>query len=197
MNRGSSKYRIWIYLMAVAGAIVAVLFCYQFMFRFPIWTLRAFKVPSRSMCPTICSGERIVVQIQNEKSYIPKRCDVIAFDYGADRSKFIKRVIGLPGDVVAPGPNDTILVNGQPWQPPPICAKSLLPAEPNRDNSAYSGFRETHVPPGEVFVIGDNLYDSLDSRIDQFEHVTIDKIFGKPVMIYWSPDSARIGCSIK
>lgn len=196
MSGAPSQYRVWIYLIALAGFLLVLLFAYEFFYRYPIWTLRAFRVPSKSMCPTICSGERILVHVQNGIAYIPHRGDVIAFRYQPD-AIFLKRVIGLPGDVVAPGPNDTILVNGQPWQPPPVCAKSLLANDSNHVTVQYSTFKETRVPPNQLFVIGDNLTNSFDSRIGTFEPVTTDKIIGLPVLIYWSPESSRIGCPIR
>jgi signal peptidase I len=56
--------------------------------------------------------------MQNGAVYLPKRGDVIVFEYGPDRANFIKRLIGLPGDLVAAGPQDSILVNGRPWSTP-------------------------------------------------------------------------------
>jgi signal peptidase I len=197
MTEASSKYRIWIYLFVGIGLVLAALFGYEFIYRYPIWTLHAFSVPSSSMCPTICNGERVLAEMRGELPYAPRRGEVILFDNGRDPAKFVKRVIGVPGDIVAPGPNGTILVNGRSWQGPPICAKSLLPTATNPDISLYSAFKETVVMPGHVFVIGDNLYNSFDSRIPQFEPVTFDKVRGRPVMIYWSPDSSRIGCAIQ
>jgi len=148
------------------------------------------------MCPTICSEERILVEMQVGMPYIPKRGDVVAIDYGVDHAILTKRVVGLPGDVVSLGPDDNLLVNGKPWQAPPVCAKSLL-NKSSDDHSPYRDFKETHVQPGRLFVIGDNFFDSFDSRFAQFEPVTPDQVIGKPFMIYWSPERARIGCPVR
>ncbi len=94
MTDSSSKYRIWIYLMVSVGALLAALFAYQFVYRYPIWTLRAFVVPSSSFCPSICKGERVLVQMQFGKPYVPKRGEVIVFPHGPDQVNYIKRVIG-------------------------------------------------------------------------------------------------------
>jgi signal peptidase I len=196
MNDTPSKYRTWIFLLVAAGFVLAGAFVYEFFYRYPIWTLRAFVARSSSMCPAICDGERILVEMRGEEPYVPKRDDVIVFKYGQDQANFIKRVIGVPGDIVGPGPGNTILVNGHAWQAPPICAKSLLPTNKG-DDSPPLAFKETRVPPGQVFVIGDNLNNSFDSRIAQFNPVTLDKVRGRPVMIYWSSESSRIGCPIQ
>jgi signal peptidase I len=152
--------------MAAAGAMLAGLFVYQFVFRYPFWTLHAFVVPSGSFCPTICRGERIVAQMQWGNPYVPKRGDVILFQHGPNQTNYIKRVIGIPGDVVGPGPRNTILVNGQPWQPPAACAKSLC--QP-KDTSfiPFPPFHNATVAPNQIFVVGDNLEDSFDSRMEE------------------------------
>jgi signal peptidase I len=159
VKNAPSNYRTFLYIISSFGLVVAAVFAYEFFYRYPIWTLRAFRVPSSSMCPTICSGERVLAQMQYGKVYVPKRGDVILFQYGPDHVLFIKRIIGLPGDAVAAGPANKILVNDSAWQPPPVCGRSLsLP-----DNSSAVSFATRKVPTGQVFVIGDNLNNSLDS----------------------------------
>jgi signal peptidase I len=191
------KYTIWIYLLAAGGLVLVSLFSYEFLYRFRVWSLRAFRVPSRSMYPTICKDERVFVQMQYGKPYLPKRGDVIAFLYGEQKLVYIKRVIGLPGDIVSPGRNGTILVNGRPWVAPPVCGSPVLESDNDHNPAPYLPFQETGVLPGHLFVIGDNLYESFDSRINQFAPVTADMVIGRPVMIYWSRGSARIGCPVK
>lgn len=90
------------------------------------------------MRPTICRGERILVEMQVGQPYVSKRGDVIVFEHGPESVNFIKRVIGLPGDIVAPGVNDTVLVNGRSWQTPSICANSLLLSRTNAEASRTS-----------------------------------------------------------
>jgi signal peptidase I len=178
MRDTPTHYRFWLYVLISIGSVIAALFSYQFFYRYPIWTLRAFRVPASSMCPAICNGERVFVQMRNGDSYVPHRGDVIAFNYNGEEATFLQRV-------------------RPPWQAPPVCAKSLVPAESNSNSGLYSGFNEKGVPAGEIFVIGDNLYNSNDSRVEGFAPITLDQVIGKPVMIYWSPESARIGCPIR
>lgn len=187
-----STFRIFLYIAVSIGALLACLFAYEFLYAHPIWGLRAFNVRSGSMCPTVCQGERVFADMNFGVSYTPVRNDVVVLLYGQDQVLFVKRVIGLPGDTISPGPGKTILVNGRPWQPPAVCGKSLLPPE----NIPASVFPSTKVQDDQLFVIGDNVTHSLDSRFTQFEPVHLGQIVGKAALIYWSPESSRIGCAI-
>jgi signal peptidase I len=154
----------------------------------------AFKVPSRSMCPAICVGDRIVVDTNAYRSRDPLRGDVIAMKHPSSEGPFLKRIIGLPGDTLAPGPDATVLVNGQPFFRPMPCA---MPSWSKVEPFDYSEFHPTKVLEGTYFVIGDNVRDSFDSRVVQFGPVTRQMILGKPLYFYWSPTHSRIGCAIR
>jgi signal peptidase I len=120
--------------------LLAVLFFAAAFFLFPDQLKKdagfsAFKVPSASMCPTICLGERFVADIHAYKSKLPQRGDLILMKHASSGALFIKRVIGIGGDTVAPGQSGTILVNGQPSSPPdpavtPLGRKGLRPTTP-------------------------------------------------------------------
>ena len=154
----------------------------------------AFKVPSRSMCPTICVGDRVVVDTNAYLSRAPQRGDVIAMKHPSSEGPFLKRIVGLPGDTVAPGPNATVLVNGQTFVPPQPCA---MPGWSKVEPFNYPEFHLTKVPEGTYFVIGDNVGDSFDSRVAEFGPVTRHMILGKPLYFYWSTTRSRIGCEIR
>jgi hypothetical protein len=55
--------------MASAGAVLAAVFAYVFVYRYPIWPLRAFVMPSASFCPTICKRAHVFVQMQMGRPY--------------------------------------------------------------------------------------------------------------------------------
>jgi hypothetical protein len=76
------------------------------------------------MCPTICVNERIIAGMDAFNARAPKRGEVILFDQGEGHTKFIKRVIGVAGDTVAPGPSNTLLVNNKPFALPPRCGEN-------------------------------------------------------------------------
>ena len=154
----------------------------------------AYKIPSRSMCPTICVGDRIVVDTNAYRSRDPRRGDVIALKHSTSEGPFLKRIIGLPGDVLAPGPNATVFVNGRTFVPPSPCG---MPKWPKDEPFDYSEFHSIKVPEGTYFVVGDNFGNSFDSRVVQFGPVTRQMIVGKPLYFYWSPTHSRIGCEIR
>ena len=108
----------------------------------------------------------------------------------------VKRVIGLPGDVISPGRNGAIEIDGETWQPPSICGKPALP-EMGNSRSDHITFESTEVPAGFYFVIGDNLDHSYDSRTKEFGLVPERNIRGKALLIYYSPQPSRIGCPIR
>jgi signal peptidase I len=130
------------------------------------------------------------------RRYVPKRGDVILLEYGPDHAIFTKRVIALPGDTVAFGGGETILVNGKPWPSPSVCSKSLLDRDTN-PNPTEIRPTQAKVPADQIFVIGDNLSNSFDSRIEGFVPVNPNQVIGQPAVIYWSYDSSRIGCPIR
>lgn len=161
-------------------------------FRSHFFQVKAFKVPSNSMCPTICEGDRIIVDRLAFQTQEPRRGDVIAFAPRFGGSPYLKRVIGIAGDVVQPGSGNTILVNGSVIRRPEICGRP--PVAPGQ--SVGLDFPETRVPGGSFFVVGDNLGNSFDSRMEEFGLVKPQQVIGRPLFLYWSFDEGRIGCRI-
>jgi len=158
--------------------------------------VQAFKIPSGSMLQTLQIGDHILV---NKFIYgirlpftdvtlipvrAPKRRDVIVFRFPKDESKdFIKRVVGIPGDVIQVR-NKALYVNGALQEEPYAIhdPRDAFPhSMPNRDN-----FGPVTVPADSYFVMGDNRDHSLDSRFWGF--VDHPKIRGKAFLIYWSWD---------
>lgn len=158
--------------------------------------LQAFWIPTGSMEPTLVPGDRVIVAKVPYYFHDPQRGDVIVFEepdpakepergvWGAithwlgqglgftppDDPDYIKRVIGEPGDVVSARDGD-------------VYVNDIRISEPYL-HERTARFPETTVPEGELFVMGDNRSNSLDSRFS-LGFVPIDRVVGKAVWIIW------------
>ena len=183
-----SKFRE--YAEAIVIAVLIAFFIRTFI-------IQAFKIPSGSMKPTLQIGDHILVTkfiygikipiIRKTLASIsePKRGDMVVFIYPEDRSKdFVKRVIGIGGDNIEIR-NKKIYLNGLPYNDNygVYTDDMIIPgaAQP-RDN-----FGPVTVPPGSVFVMGDNRDQSYDSRFWGF--VDLHDVLGKAFIVYWSWNS--------
>jgi signal peptidase I len=190
---GATLIKVLIYLgAAVALLFVAVLF--MFFRRTKSFELRAFRVPSNSMCPAICLNERIIVGMDVFNRRPPERGEVILFDHPPGGQKFLKRVVAVGGDTVAPGPANTVLVNGKAVDWPVVCGDPVRDETPSGEQVEFAALT---VPKDSFFVVGDNLNHSLDSRYRGYGLVQRELVQGKALFIYWSPGTSRIGCSIR
>jgi len=156
--------------------------------------LRAFRVPSDSMCPTICLNERLIVEMDAFNARKPERGDVILFTHPPHGQRFLKRVVAVGGDEIAPGPGNIILVNGKTVAWPDVCGEPVRTTAPSAEPIT---FLTLTVPQDSLFVVGDNLNLSLDSRYPGYGFVQRDQVQGKALFIYWSSGTSRIGCSIR
>jgi signal peptidase I len=177
------------YAEALGMAVVLALFIRTFV-------VQAFKIPSGSMLPTLQIGDHLLVNkfIYGLRIpfvggrffhwYPPVRDDVVVFVYPQDRSKdFIKRVQGVPGDIVELR-NKALYINGERVED----SHAFYEQAPERlARSPRDNFGPETIPEGHVFVMGDNRDHSHDSRFWGF--VPIDDILGKAFVLYWSWDS--------
>jgi signal peptidase I len=113
--------------------------------------------------------------------HMPQRGDVVVFEYPRDPSKdFIKRVIGLPGDRVEIK-DGKVFVNDTLLDEPYIASTTVCqPARP-----CFSG--PVVVPPGTVFVMGDNRTSSSDSR--DWDALPLDYVIGQAWVSYWPQET--------
>ncbi len=183
------------YAEAIGIALLLALFIRTFI-------VQAFKIPSGSMENTLLIGDHIIVtkysygiHIPNEVlvlgtqlfkdivllQKVPERGDIIVFKFPRDEKRdFIKRVIGLPGDILEVK-RQRVFINGQPYADPH--ARHTRPP-PDESFKPRDDFGPVRVPEGHVFVMGDNRENSEDSRYWGF--LDIKKIRGKAQFIYWS-----------
>lgn len=152
--------------------------------------IQPYVIPSESMLNTLQVGDRLFVTkfsygihlpfIEKEifSTGEPEHGDIIVFPYPRDKSQdYIKRVVGIPGDVIEIR-NKQLIRNGVPVVEDYVIHKDTNTIY-NRDNMA-----PLTVPAGKVFVLGDNRDYSMDSRYWHF--VDKDTISGKALLIYWS-----------
>jgi len=151
-------------LLAILIAAVVIIFVYQ-----PV------KVEGTSMMPALADQERIFVNKFMYRFGLGEieRGDLVVFYVpGEGDRSYIKRVIGLPGDVVEID-RGTVLVNGRPLR------EEYVPPE-YRDHSSAPARR---VEPNHFYVLGDRRISSNDSR--NWGLVPRHSIYGKAVFVYW------------
>ncbi len=129
------------------------------------------QVESISMQPTLYERDRVLVNRLAYKFGQPHRKEIIVFMPPLDgvEEPYIKRLIGLPGDKIRIL-NRQVIVNGEPIE------ETYLMAPPD-----YVGSWE--VPPGYLFVLGDNRNQSSNSHY--WGMVPIQNVLGKAEFIYW------------
>jgi signal peptidase I len=184
-------------------------------FLFATTTLvQAYVVPTGSMEGTVMIGDHMLVDrvtYSNPGSWgshlLPyrdvQRGDIVCFHYPEDiRQIYVKRVIGIPGDRIHME-NKQVVRNGRHLRE--SYTQHIDPRlDPYRDNFPQApGWGTTAlgremlannvrdgeliVPPGRLFVMGDNRENSEDSRY--WGLVPRDYVVGTPVLIYWSYDA--------
>jgi signal peptidase I len=179
---------------AILIAIVIALFIRTFV-------VQAFKIPSGSMKQTLLVGDHILVNkfIYGVKlPYLntvllplkePRHGDIVVFKYPVDPQKdFIKRVVGVGGDVVEIRDKTVFINNQKAHEIAPVFSdtRNLSANLRPRDNLG-----PVTVPRGALFVMGDNRDESYDSRFWGF--VPVKDVSGKAFIIYWSWDSDDFG----
>ena len=142
---------------------------------FIFWIVNAligrYRIDGSSMNPTLFDGQYLII---NNLTYFlddPHEGDVVVFKHPRSDLNLIKRVIGLPGDVVDIN-NRIVRVNGQ------VLDEIYISASPT-----YSG--NWVVPEGQIFVLGDNRNNSSDSHSWGF--LPNENLLGKANVIYWPP----------
>jgi signal peptidase I len=114
--------------------------------------------------------------------HMPRRGEVVVFEYPRDVSKdYIKRVIGLPGETISIH-GGHVYVNGQLLDEPYLQG---IQTDCRMDDVCGQG-RSFVVPPGSIFVLGDNRQNSSDSR--EWAELPLDRVIGKAWLSYWPRD---------
>jgi len=146
--------------------------------------LRLYVIPSTSMLPTLVPGDHIVVTPYRFQG-APKRGDIVVFrSTRADDELMIKRIIGIPGDLVETRAG-RIVISGHALPEPYVAAPATTGA-----------VAPQIVPADSYFVLGDNRADSVDSR--SWGVLPHDRVVGQARLVLWSSegDVARQGSGV-
>ncbi|MBT7087156.1 MAG: signal peptidase I [Desulfobacterales bacterium] len=164
--------------------------------------IQSFKIPSGAMMPTVEIGDHIITNKFIYELKKPEHNDVIVFIPPHDPDKkYIKRVVGVEGDVVEIRDKQLYINNKKITGGYEIFSDpSIIPKSSTR--GIRDNFSPVIVPDDSYFVLGDNRDQSYDSRFWGF--VNREAVKGKVQTTYWSWDKentlvrwSRIGQIIK
>jgi signal peptidase I len=128
------------------------------------------RVEGGSMEPSLHNGEFVVINRLAYRWNDPDRGEIIVFRFPLDpERRFIKRIIGLPGDTVAVREGQ-VFVNNTALDEP------YVSAPPHYDGTWT-------IEEGHVFVLGDNRNNSSDSQ--NWGSLRTEEIIGKAIVVYW------------
>ena len=178
----------------VVDWFVTIVVAVAFVLAFQAEVAKPYRIPSPSMEPTLhcakpvanCEGRFSDRVIANRLAYRfrnPERGDIVVFraPAAADRcglgdggSPFVKRIVGLPGEVVSER-DGVVYVDGDRLVEPYVD-----PSRQGREDGRWP-----RVPPGHYFVLGDNRTQSCDSRT--WGTVPRGSMIGPAILTYWPP----------
>ncbi|GAB5547078.1 MAG: signal peptidase I [Sandaracinaceae bacterium] len=196
----------------IGGAVLLALFIRIVLFE-------AFEIDGPSMEPTLLHGDRVVVAkflyglflpFTNEAVAtwgMPEPGDVVIVRSPADNIDIVKRVIGVPGDVIEIR-DDVVYRNGEPLRHGREACRddygNVLDDECvwyvegigdhdwHTSTASYEvpdSAAEQEVPPGHIFVLGDHRNRSNDSRNPHVGMIPVERVKGRALAIYWSNDT--------
>jgi signal peptidase I len=147
---------------------------------------RPYDIPSTGMEQTVLRGDRVMVDLRAYRDSKPKSHDVLIFC--KDGTFFIKRVLAVGGDTIE-GKDGAMLVNHQQLKEPYVQHLGNAPVELNQ-------FGPVEIPPGQLFVAGDNRDVSKDSRMPEFGLVPEGSVIGQGLYIIRSKWK-RVGTDLR
>lgn len=138
------------------------------------------KVSGASMEPTLHDGNNLIVDKISYRFSDPERFDIIVFPFRyEEKTYYIKRIIGLPGETVYIDENGTIFINGEELEE--NYGKEVI-LDPGR------AYEPVTLGEDEYFVMGDNRNNSSDSRDPVVGNIHRSEIIGKAWMRIWPLD---------
>jgi len=181
----------WIF--TIAGAILIVLAIKH-------WVINPYRIPSSSMEPYLhCARPLPGCQANTSDRVLacricltvssPSRGDVVVFNTpkkaAADCGEggtFVKRIIGMPGDLIKEDSASFILIRGPDSKNWRKLKEPYISAQAREVDTRYHG-RQWRVPDGDYFMMGDNRGESCDSRA--WGPVPRSDLIGTVFFVYW------------
>ena len=149
--------------------------------------MASYKIPTGSMIPTILLGDQIISNQLIYKYSKPSYGDIVIFKPPHKDTNYIKRIIGVSGDVIEIK-DKKLFVNNIKQK------ENYVAFSDNRIFPAYISRRDNcgpvTVPENSVFLLGDNRDNSEDSRF--WGMVDLKNVHGKAQNVYWSWDKKNI-----
>jgi signal peptidase I len=147
----------WVALVCVTGVIIV----------FRAQGLKLYLIPSNSMEPTLKQSDYIGgFKIQPSEL---RRGNIVIFTTGLDKDYYVKRVIGMSGETIAIFLG-TVYLDGQKLEEPYVINRGL------------ENFGPLKIPPNQIFLMGDNRLNSLDSR--QYGPISTNRVEARASFIY-------------
>lgn len=175
------------YVVTIAVAIAIALVVQAFI-------VKPYRVPTPSMANTVRAGDRVIIDRILYGHRDIERGSIIVFQGGAavDGQVLLKRVVGLPGDVLSID-DGHLMVNGELSDERPVLrvggqTESTQPG-PGGATTPWSLNTPYTVPDGYYYVLGDNRTDSFDSRF--WGPVPRRAIIGRAMVVYWPLSGIR------
>lgn len=191
-HKNQKKHESW---KSILTTVVVLLAAPLLAVILTVFVFQTYQVDGPSMQQTLQSGDRLIVwKIPRTwakitgNDYIPARGEIIVFnepefEEGVKGKQLIKRVIGLPNDRVVIEDNQITIYNDEnPEGFTPDLAPDSLPSQSSMSEDIV-------VPEGQVYVMGDNRGNSLDSR--SFGPVDVENIVGNLVFRLLPVDDAK------
>jgi len=159
----------------------------------------SIRAEGRSMRPTLHEEDRILANKLVYDFLEPARGDIVIFSAPPqalretpDRKRYIKRVVGLPGDRLRADADGHLVVNGKLIDEDYVAEPIAFLPFPS-PNDGFHGLRvvdgEVVVPEDALFVLGDNRNASYDSS--DWGFLPRGLVVGKATMVFWPPARVR------
>ncbi len=151
LSKKQAPFNVWEFLKIIIVAMVIVLPIRYFLFQ-------PFIVKGESMVPNLHSGDYLIVDEISYRVTNPQRGDVVVLKYPLDTTqRFIKRIIGLPGETVQVKDGKITIIKG--GKDVVLDEERYLPDVKTTDGNTYVTLGDN-----TYFVLGDNRQFSYDSR---------------------------------